>query len=34
LNWQYAVTGQAVTATYGPMLWSTVADLSPQSAAT
>ncbi|MBM9510210.1 cell wall-binding repeat-containing protein [Actinacidiphila acididurans] len=32
-NWQYAITGQAVTATYGPMLWSTVIDLSPQSAA-
>jgi putative cell wall-binding protein len=29
-TWQNAVAGQAVTATYGPMLWSTEGTLSPQ----
>lgn len=32
-TWQNAVAGGAATATYGPMLWSTVASLSSQSAA-
>ena len=32
-TWQNAVAGNAATATYGPMLWSTVAALSSQSAA-
>jgi hypothetical protein len=31
-TWQNAVTGQAVTATYGPMLWSTEGSLSSQDA--
>jgi hypothetical protein len=32
-TWQNAVTGNAVTATYGPVLWSTVDVLSDQSKA-